>query len=81
MPAVATEDGVRAVSRGKPISPAAVVAYLDARFGDDLTAVWDLFAQLLERHDVSARWAPTARWLAAARGVDVRYAFSEIPPE
>jgi hypothetical protein len=41
VPAVNTEDGVRAVVRDKPIDPASVAGYLDGKFGDDLDDVRD----------------------------------------
>jgi len=37
VPAVHTPDGLRAVSKGKPIAPEAVERYLDGKFGDALT--------------------------------------------
>ena len=39
VPAAVTPDGVRAVSRGKPVDPPRVEAYLRGKFGDDLPAV------------------------------------------
>jgi hypothetical protein len=39
VPAVQTEDGVRAVVRDRPIDPTKVEAYLEGKFGDDLVAV------------------------------------------
>lgn len=39
VPVVVTPDGVRAVSRGKPVDSDAVEAYLEDKFGDDLRAV------------------------------------------
>ncbi len=36
VPAVVTGGGVRAVSRGRPVEPGRVEAYLEGRFGDDL---------------------------------------------
>lgn len=39
VPAVVAACGVRAVSRGKPVDPDGVEAYLEDKFGDDLRAV------------------------------------------
>jgi hypothetical protein len=39
VPARNTEEGVRAVQRGKPIDPDSVERYLEGKFGDDLKAV------------------------------------------
>ncbi|HYH19106.1 MAG TPA: hypothetical protein VD995_10850 [Azospirillum sp.] len=39
IPAVHTEDGLRAVRQGKPITPASVERYLGSKFGDDLEDV------------------------------------------
>jgi hypothetical protein len=39
VPAMRTDDGIRAVRGGKPTSPASVCRYLEGRFGDDLPAV------------------------------------------
>jgi hypothetical protein len=39
VPVVETKDGVRAITGGKPIDPAAVERYLAQKFGDDLDAV------------------------------------------
>lgn len=39
VPAVNTGDGIRAVARGNPVDPEGVEAYLEDKFGDDLTAV------------------------------------------
>lgn len=39
VPAVNTEDGIRAVRGRKPIDPDGVCRYLDGKFGDDLKAV------------------------------------------
>jgi hypothetical protein len=36
---VNTKDGIRAVIKGKPISPASVERYLEGKFGDDLPRV------------------------------------------
>ncbi len=39
VPAVHTEDGLRALAGVKPMNPAAVERYLEAKFGDDLDSV------------------------------------------
>jgi hypothetical protein len=39
VPAVVTADGVRAVTRGKPVDPDGVEEYLEDKFRDDLKAV------------------------------------------
>jgi hypothetical protein len=39
VPAVNTEDGIRAATKGRPISPASVERYLQGKFGDDLDRV------------------------------------------
>jgi len=36
--ALETEDGLRALAKGKPVDPAAVHRYLESKFGDDLDA-------------------------------------------
>ena len=38
VPARNTEDGLRAIQRGRPITPESVERYLDGKFGDDLGA-------------------------------------------
>jgi hypothetical protein len=48
IPAVHTEDGLRAVSRGKPIKPAEVDRYLASKFGDDLDDVRQAMTVLAE---------------------------------
>lgn len=40
VPSVNTEDGVRAVSKGRPIEPGSVERYLESKFGDSLQAAW-----------------------------------------
>jgi len=39
VPAINTVDGIRATSKGKPISPSTVQLYLEGKFGDDLDRV------------------------------------------
>lgn len=39
VPAIITGDGVRAVTRGRPIEPGPVERYLQSKFGDSLQAV------------------------------------------
>lgn len=46
VPAVSTQDGVRAVVRDKRIDPEAVATYLDRKFGNDLPAVREAMASL-----------------------------------
>ncbi|WP_376960735.1 hypothetical protein ABNQ39_22540 [Azospirillum sp. A26] len=48
IPAVHTKDGLRAVSRGKQIKPAAVDRYLASKFGDDLDDVRQAMTVLAE---------------------------------
>ncbi|MBV9126258.1 MAG: hypothetical protein JO112_23155 [Planctomycetes bacterium] len=38
VPVQTTEDGIRAVQKGKPIDPGSVARYLEGKFGDDLKA-------------------------------------------
>ena len=39
MPAINTEDGVRAIAKEKPVEPAGVEKYLEGKFGDALEPV------------------------------------------
>src|SRR3954447_24820109 len=39
VPAINTDDGIRAVKGGKPIGPESVRRYLEDKFGDDLNPV------------------------------------------
>ena len=39
VPVTATPDGLRALSKGKPIAPESVQRYLEGKFGDALDAV------------------------------------------
>ncbi|MHC4984731.1 MAG: hypothetical protein ACYTFO_01110 [Planctomycetota bacterium] len=46
LPCQATDDGLRAVVKDKPIDPIAVEKYLDGKFGDDLERVRDAMVEL-----------------------------------
>jgi hypothetical protein len=46
VPVVATAEGLRAVSKGKPIAPASVQRYLESKFGESLAAVEQAMDQL-----------------------------------
>ena len=46
VPAIETEDGVRAAVRDKPIDPDAVETYLEKKFGEELPAVRDAMRAL-----------------------------------
>lgn len=50
VPAVNTEDGIRAVQKGKPIDPDSVRRYLEDRFGDDLKAVRSAMQKLAKAY-------------------------------
>jgi hypothetical protein len=39
VPAINTDDGVRAADKGKPISPKSVERYIESKFGDALDRV------------------------------------------
>jgi len=39
VPATITDQGIRAVQKGKPIKPDSVQRYLEGKFGDNLKAV------------------------------------------
>jgi hypothetical protein len=39
VPATNTDEGIRAVQKGKPVDPDSVRRYLEDKFGDDLKAV------------------------------------------
>lgn len=49
VPVVRTPDGLRAVSKGNPVSPESVERYLEAKFGDELRAV-EAAMRALARH-------------------------------
>jgi hypothetical protein len=46
VPARQTEEGLRALSKGKPIEPASVERYLESKFGDALGAARDAMKRL-----------------------------------
>ena len=46
VPAEQAPDGIRALSKGRPIDPASVQRYLEAKFGDDLGAARDAMRRL-----------------------------------
>lgn len=46
VPVVRTPDGLRALSKDRPISPASVERYLAGKFGDDLNRVRDAMEKL-----------------------------------
>jgi len=46
LPAIATDDGIRAVQGDKAIAPASVERYLQSKFGDNLDAVRSAMKQL-----------------------------------
>jgi hypothetical protein len=46
VPAIHTDDGVRAVVRDKPIDPEKVASYLEGKFGDDLEDVREAMEEL-----------------------------------
>jgi len=50
VPAMNTEDGIRAVKSGKPIEPDSVRRYLDDKFGDDLKAVRSAMQKLAKAY-------------------------------
>lgn len=50
VPAVNSEDGIRATIKGKPISPASVERYLEGKFGDDLHRVKKAMQKLARRY-------------------------------
>lgn len=49
VPATNTDDGIRAVQKGKPIFPDSVRHYLENKFGDDLKAVRSAMQKLANR--------------------------------
>ena len=50
VPAVLTEDGVRATSKGRPMDPGSVQRYLEGKFGDDLKRVRQAMQQLAKAY-------------------------------
>lgn len=58
VPAVRTDDGLRAVVKDKPIDPDAVEAYLEKKFGDDLAAAreaMEALASSIKPSDLAGR--------------------------
>ena len=58
VPVIRTPDGLRALSKDRPISPASVERYLVSKFGDDLGAVRRAMAKVarsLPRGEIGAR--------------------------
>ncbi len=53
VPAIGTDDGIRAVVRDKRIDPAGVTRYLEGKFGDDLPAVRDAMRTLAKSYKPS----------------------------
>jgi hypothetical protein len=51
VPCVRTPDGLRAVSKGKPVVPASVERYLESKFGDSLGAVEMAMTELARAFD------------------------------
>jgi hypothetical protein len=61
VPAVVASGGVRAVSRGKPVQPGRVEAYLKGKFGDRLAAArraMERLAKCLSPEELAARAYP-----------------------
>ncbi len=50
VPAVNTSDGVRAASKGKPISPGSVERYLEGKFGKDLDRVRKAMQEVAKKY-------------------------------
>jgi hypothetical protein len=50
VPAINTEDGIRAALKGKPISPPSVERYLEGKFGDDLDRVMKAMQKLAKAY-------------------------------
>jgi hypothetical protein len=59
VPAVNTDEGIRATRSGKPIEPAGVAAYLERAFGEQLPAVRAAMTKLAKAFK-SAELAGTA---------------------
>jgi hypothetical protein len=51
VPVVRTTEGLRAISKGTPIDPDAVAAYLRSKFGGSLGPVTDAMTALARAHD------------------------------
>lgn len=50
VPATNTDDGIRAVQKGKPVDPDSVRRYLKGKFGDDLKAVRSAMQKLAKAY-------------------------------
>jgi hypothetical protein len=50
VPATNTDDGIRAVQKGRPIDPKSVWRYLENKFGDDLKAVRSAMQKLAKAY-------------------------------
>jgi hypothetical protein len=50
VPATNTDDGIRAVQKGRPIDPDSVRHYLESKFGDDLKAVRSAMQKLTKAY-------------------------------
>jgi hypothetical protein len=50
VPATNTDDGIRAMQKGKPIDPDSVRHYLENKFGDDLKAVQSAMKKLAKAY-------------------------------
>lgn len=50
VPAKNTDDGIRATTKGKPISPESVERYLEQKFGEDLDRVEDAMQRLAKSY-------------------------------
>ena len=57
VPAIRTEDGVRATASGKPTNPETVQHYLAGKLGDDLARVRKAMEKLADAHWPDARGA------------------------
>ena len=51
VPVVRTDDGLRAVSKGKPGNPAQIERYLAGKFGERLGDAWQAMAVLAAAHE------------------------------
>ena len=51
VPATNTDDGIRAVQKGRPIDPDSVRHYLENKFGDDLRAVRSAMQRLAKAYN------------------------------
>jgi len=58
VPVVRTNEGLRALSKGNPVTPDSVARYLEAKFGDTLSSVEEAMMRLaasIPRRDLAAR--------------------------